>query len=116
MRASSTFAVVAAALLSASRAGLGEDPKAGVDTKAGIVLPKDPKAVVLSFDPGAGGFIRKGAAPYLAIQADGTVTVVNLHTGDKKEGKLTAKQVEDLVRFAAADSDPQSLATIRPWS
>src|SRR5262249_35849993 len=47
------------------------------DPKAPIALPKDPKTVVLSYDPGAGGFIRKGPPPYLKIQADGQVTVTN---------------------------------------
>lgn len=95
----------AALMLSLAVPSFADDPKGGVDTKAGISLPKDPKAVVLSFDPGAGGFIRKGAAPYLAITADGSVTVTDLHSGAKKEGKLAAKQVEDLMQFVVADND-----------
>jgi len=75
------------------------------DSKPAIVLPKDPKAVVLSYDPGAGGFIRKGPPPYLRIQADGQVTVTNLHDGAKKESKLTAKQLDELLRFVIQDKD-----------
>jgi glucose/arabinose dehydrogenase len=67
--------------------------------------PKDPKAVVLTYDPGAGGFIRKGQPPYLRIQADGQVTVTDLHDGSIKEGKLTAKELEDLLRFVVQDQD-----------
>ena len=72
-----------------------DDPK--------VVLPKDAKAVVISYDPGAGGFIRKGEAPYLKIQADGSVTVTNLHNGEKKEAKLAAKELDELVRFVIYD-------------
>ena len=68
-----------------------------------VVLPKDAKAVVISYDPGAGGFIRKGEAPYLKIQADGSVTVTNLHNGAKKETNLTAKELDELVRFIILD-------------
>jgi hypothetical protein len=75
------------------------------DKKPAIVLPKDPKAVVITYDPGAGGFIRKGEAPYLKIQADGQVTVTNLHDGTKKEGKLTAKELDELLRFVIQDKD-----------
>lgn len=80
------------------------DPNAG-GAKPEIVLPKDPKAMVLSYDPGAGGFIRKGTAPYLKIQADGQVTVTSLIDGSKKESKLTAKQLEELLRFVIMDQD-----------
>jgi hypothetical protein len=73
--------------------------------KAAIVLPKDPKAVVLSYDPGAGGFVRKGPPPYLRIQANGRVTVTNLLNGAKKESKLTATQVKDLLGFVIQKSD-----------
>src|SRR4051812_25363171 len=68
-----------------------DDPPAkdtkGGDAKAAITLPKDPGAVVLRYDPGAGGFIRKGPPPYLKIQADGRVTVTSLFDGSKKESK-----------------------------
>lgn len=75
------------------------------DVKPAIILPKDPKAVVLSYDPGAGGFIRKGAAPYLKIQADGQVTVTNVVDGTTASSKLTPKELEDLVRFVIEDKD-----------
>ncbi len=79
--------------------------KQGDDTKPLITLPKDPKAVVLSYDPGAGGFVRKGEPPYLKIQADGSVTVTNLHDNSKKEAKLTAKELDELLRFVLRDKD-----------
>jgi hypothetical protein len=75
------------------------------DKKPAITLPKDPKAIVLSYDPGANGFVRKGAAPYLKIQADGQVTVINVFNGAKKEGKLTAKELDDLLRFVIVEND-----------
>jgi len=73
------------------------------DAAAKIVLPKDPKAVVLSYDPGAGGFIRKGAPPYLKILADGQVTVTSVFDGSQKEAKLTSKQLEELLQFVVND-------------
>ncbi|MBI3821427.1 MAG: hypothetical protein HY289_01980 [Planctomycetes bacterium] len=90
--------LVAAVIVLASSAG---DQKA--DEPKPIEFPKDAKAVVLSYDPGAGGFIRKGEPPYLKIQADGSVTVTNLHDGAKKEAKLTPKQLDDLLRFVIHD-------------
>src|SRR3954471_3557016 len=77
----------------------------GDDKKPAVVLPKDPKAVVLTYDPGAGGFVRKGEAPYLKVQADGSVTVVSLFDGTKKEGKLTAKELDGLLKFVIQDKD-----------
>jgi hypothetical protein len=95
MRIASVFATVLltsfAIVATSAQDKKADEPK--------IVLPKDPKAVVISYDPGAGGFVRKGEAPYLKIQADGSVTVTNLHTAAKKEAKLTAKELDDLVRF-----------------
>jgi hypothetical protein len=82
-----------------------EKPVRALIKKAVIVLPKDPKAVVLSYDPGAGGFIRKGAPPYLKIQADGKVTVTNLVDGSEKESKLTAKKLEELLRYVIWEKD-----------
>jgi hypothetical protein len=78
--------------------------KAG-DPKPKIVLPKDPMALVVTYDPGAGGFIRKGPAPYLKIQADGQVLVTNLHDGSKKEAKLTANQLQELLAFIIQEND-----------
>jgi hypothetical protein len=75
------------------------------DKKPAIVLPRDPKAVVITYDPGAGGFVRKGEAPYLRIRADGQVTVTDLLDGTKKEGKLTAKELDELLRFVIRDKD-----------
>jgi hypothetical protein len=80
------------------------DPKAG-DGKAAITLPKDPKVVVLRYDPGAGGFIRKGPPPYLQIRADGQVTVTSLFDGSKKESKLPDKQLQELLRFVIQEND-----------
>ncbi|MCE9562944.1 MAG: hypothetical protein K8U57_12950 [Planctomycetes bacterium] len=79
------------------------------DKKPAIVLPKDGKTVVLSYDPGAGGFIRKGEAPYLKIQADGKVTVTNLHDGTQKEAKLTPKELEELLKFVVTTNDIYAL-------
>jgi hypothetical protein len=73
--------------------------------KPKIVLPKDPKAVVLSYDPGNGGFVRKGPPPYLQVRADGQVTVVSPFDGSRKERKLTAKELDDLLRFILHDKD-----------
>ena len=64
---------------------------------------KDPKAVVISYDPGAGGFIRKGEAPYLKIQADGQVTVTGLHDGAKAQAKLAPKELADLLKFIVVE-------------
>jgi hypothetical protein len=96
--------VVLVALLAGVTGLRAEDKKAG-DAKPEIVLPKDGKAVVISYDPGNGGFVRKGPPPYLQIQADGQVTVVNLFDGSKKEAKLTAKELDELLRFVVHDED-----------
>jgi hypothetical protein len=85
-------------------AARADAPKAD-NAKPAITLPDDPKAVVLSYDPGAGGFVRKGPPPYLKIQADGQVVVTSLFDGSKKESKLTRKQVEDLLRFVIQQND-----------
>ena len=87
-----------------SRSAVAGPPKGG-DAKPPIVLPKDPKALVLTFDPGAGGFVRKGPAPYLKIQADGAMTVTSLFDGSKKESKLTAQQLQELLRFVIQEND-----------
>ncbi|MFO0825475.1 MAG: hypothetical protein U0792_20540 [Gemmataceae bacterium] len=75
------------------------------EKKPAIKLPKNGNTVVLSYDPGAGGFIRKGEPPYLKITADGQVTVTDVRTGMKKESKLTAREVEDLMDFAVNTND-----------
>lgn len=79
------------------------DEKKPADKKPAIPLPMDPKAVVLSFDPGQAGFIRKGEAPYLKIQRGGNVVVTSLLDGTMKEGKLTEKELDDLVRFVVEE-------------
>ena len=103
------FLVILLVLIGGGIGWLDSDSWAGDkkadNAKPALALPKDPKAVVLSYDPGAGGFIRKGAAPYLKIQADGQVTVTNLHDGAKKESKLTAKELDDLLRFVIQEKN-----------
>lgn len=94
-------ALAVSALGPAGRAG----DKKPDDKKPAVVLPKDPKAVVLTYDPGAGGFVRKGDAPYLRVQADGQVTVVSVFDGSKTEGKLTPKELDELLRFVVQDKD-----------
>jgi hypothetical protein len=89
----------------ACASGVSGAPAPKEEPKSEIVLPKDPKATVITYDPGAGGFIRKGEAPYLRIQADGTVTVTNLHDGARKEAKLTAKELDDLLQFIVKEQD-----------
>jgi hypothetical protein len=84
---------------------LAAEPQKAGDAKPPIILPKDPKALVLTFDPGAGGFVRKGPAPYLKIQADGAVAVTSLFDGSKKESKLTAQELQDLLRFVIQEND-----------
>src|SRR5207253_7295626 len=69
----STLVAIFAAVAVTGRAEDKKPDDKKDDKKPAIVLPKDPKAVVLTYDPGAGGFIRKGEAPYLKIQADGQV-------------------------------------------
>jgi hypothetical protein len=96
--------LAALTITSLGSAGRAEDKKPD-DKKPAIVLPKDPKAVVLTYDPGAGGFVRKGEAPYLKIQADGQVTVVSVFDGSKKEGKLTEKELDEVLRFVIQDKD-----------
>jgi hypothetical protein len=83
---------------------VADEPKAG-DARGAIVLPKDPKAVVVTFDPGPNGIRRKGPAPYLSIPADGQVYVTGWLDESKKETKPTPKQLEDLLRFIVQDND-----------
>ncbi len=75
------------------------------EKKPAVVLPKDGKTVVLTYDPGAGGFKRTGEAPFLKITADGSVTVTDLHSGVKKEAKLTPKELEELMAFVVTTND-----------
>ncbi len=107
--------VVGVALLSLFVGPLGADDKKDKkdDKKLAIVLPKEGKTVVLSFDPGANGFIRKGEAPYLKIQADGQVTVTNVFDGTKKEAKLTAKELDELLSFVITENDLFNVTTAK---
>jgi len=84
----------------ADRAPGQADPK-----KTEIVLPKDPQAVVVALHV-TGGMIRnKTTDPYLQIQADGRVILTNRIDGTKKESKLTAGQLQDLLRFVIQEND-----------
>jgi hypothetical protein len=87
-------------------------PKAG-ESKPAIRLPADPTAVVLSYDPGNGGFVRKGPPPYLAIRADARVVVTSPFDGSRKESKLTRRQLEDVLRFVIRDNEFFSLTQAR---
>src|ERR1700722_18054886 len=101
---SSTIALITLLTALGTTAPAKADTKDG-DKKLEIVLPKDPKGVVLTFDPGANGFVRKGEPPYIKIQADGQVFVTNVFNGTKTEGKLTPKELEDLLRFVVGEKD-----------
>jgi hypothetical protein len=104
LRCAALFLLIAACLGVISHADSPKD-KSGKAEDAKIVVPKDPKAIVLTYDPGAGGFIRKGAAPYLKVQANGDVVVVNPHDGVKKEAKLPAMKLEELLRFVIKENE-----------
>lgn len=72
-----------------------------------IPLPKDAKAAVISLDF-RGGFTppRKSNDPYLVIRADGSMTVTDPFGQQKTvEGKLSAKDLQELLRFAVRDND-----------
>lgn len=82
---------------------MAADPAAAANKE--IVLPKDPRAVVLSMGVG-GGMIRNATnEPYLQIQADGKVTRTDRISGAKKESKLTAAELQDLLRFVILEND-----------
>jgi hypothetical protein len=67
-------------------------------------LPKDGSAVVLSLRYLGGMIWRPEAKPYLQIQADGKVLVHDAQ-GNKKEGQLTSKELQDLLRFVLREQD-----------
>ena len=96
------FAVVNAGLLLSPTSGRAEDKPA----KPAFKLPKDPKAVVISFD-WKGGFTppRKNMAPVLSILADGTLLMPD-RFGMAKDvtGKITRKELQDLLRFAITEN------------
>ncbi|OAI50285.1 hypothetical protein AYO44_05725 [Planctomycetaceae bacterium SCGC AG-212-F19] len=82
---------------------LAADPATA--TKKEIVLPKDPKAVVLSMNVG-GGMIRNASPdPFLQIQADGKVIRTDRITGGKRESKLTPAELQDLLYFVIKEND-----------
>jgi hypothetical protein len=71
-------------------------------TKTNYKLPKNPKAVVISFDY-AGGFRprRKNKSPMLSILADGTVQMPDRFGASKDvNGKISQAELQDLLRFA----------------
>jgi RNA polymerase sigma factor (sigma-70 family) len=107
-----TMAVVALLLVATGVAGWltyrtwAADPADKKDeAKKEIMLPKDPKAVVVSMTV-TGGMIRnKTNDPYLQILADGQVIVIDRVTGAKKESKLTPEKLQELLRFIVQDQD-----------
>ncbi|MHC4164917.1 MAG: hypothetical protein ACYSUM_22615 [Planctomycetota bacterium] len=66
-----------------------------------VDLPRDPKAVVLSYDEVGGyGPARTRKEPYVAVLADGTVKVPPFREGAKDlEVKLGAAELQELMRF-----------------
>lgn len=66
-----------------------------------VDLPKDPKAVVLSYEEVGGyGPVRTRKGPFLSVLADGTVRVLPLQKGAKDlELKLTGAELQELMRF-----------------
>ena len=103
MRISFTFAA-ALLLIPIACAAAADDPKAA-DAKEGIVLPKDPKAVVLS-PIRHRRYSAKGASRGLfAIAADGRSLRPTLPTTDQEGRQAHRRQVEDLMRFVVVDND-----------
>jgi hypothetical protein len=96
-------------------------PQAGEAAKAAIPLPNDPRAVVLSLSmshkeiptrkearAGGGFSIYQGsprADQVLQIHADGTVIVNNRAAGSSKEFKLSAAQLQDVLRFVIQENE-----------
>jgi Sigma-70, region 4 len=79
------------------RASAADDKKDAAAKE--IALPKDPKAVVLSWQV-TGGRIRNATDdPFFQVQADGRVVVTARTTGAKTESKLSPEQLQDLLRF-----------------
>lgn len=67
-------------------------------------LPKDGSTVVVQMRYLGGMIWRPDAKPYLQIQADGKVLVHDAQ-GNQKEGQLTPKELQDLLRFMLKDQD-----------
>lgn len=94
MRLTLCFTIVVAVAASAAAAA---DKK-----KTTYRLPKDPKAVVISFDY-KGGFTPRprNTAPVLSILADGTVLMPDRYGFSKDvKGKISRSELQDLLRFA----------------
>src|SRR5262249_25161151 len=94
-------------------APLAGDAEAG---KRGVALPKDPKAGILSMSAShkeiptrkVGNATFQGiprADQVLQIQADGAVLATNRVSGTRKELKLTALQLQDVLRFVIQDNE-----------
>lgn len=80
---------------------------AGAANTTPINLPEDLTAVVLTYDPGlgAGQPDRKGEAPMLKIHGDGTVDVTNPPDGKQASGKLSGKEMKELLSFIVHQQD-----------
>ncbi len=82
------------------------NPKKQPEEKpADVALPKDPKAVVISFDQRLGNAIQAPRPAVLTIYADGKMVHLPMENGNfagkpkQTEGKLTEKELKDLMRF-----------------
>lgn len=81
-------------------------PARSADKKTVYELPKDPKAVVISFD-WKGGFTppRKKMDPALSILRDGTVLMPDrFGLGKDASGKISQKELQSLLRFAIEEN------------
>jgi RNA polymerase sigma factor (sigma-70 family) len=69
-----------------------------------IKLPADPKAAVITVNSTGTSRRRQREEPVLVIRADGTLTVGDPYgIGDACEGKITPRELEDLLRFIIKD-------------
>lgn len=76
------------------------------EKKASYQLPKDAKAVVLSYDSHSGfGPPRANKNPMLSILADGTVLMPDRYgRGGDVTGKISAAELQGLLHFAVEDN------------
>jgi hypothetical protein len=87
-----------------------DEPKA-VKDRSPIVLPKDPKTIVISLDyqnmwQNWGGKRRLNTDPFLMIQADGSVTAhEQFGTGKTTTSKITPEELHELLQFAIQDNN-----------
>lgn len=81
--------------------------KKNIDDLPPISLPADLNEIVLTYDPGlgAGQPDRKGEAPMLKIHGDGAVDVTNPPDGRQASGKLTEKEMKELLSFIVNEQD-----------